>query len=297
MPNFSGSYFAAAGITVAVQADLPITSETFSEKFWPFRVSGPGDDAIVLRHHFTIPPDRPEPEDSNVVFRHHSLTVFPLGDAWIYDRQLTESAGKRRVYHAEFSADHLRADIYHAHDRRWCAGDIEALTLFTTDQMLLARLLADRHGCMVHAAGMELWGGGFLFIGHAGAGKSTTVSMLREHGQVLCDDRSILRRTPDGYRVYGNWCQNFSKVTELSAASAPLRALCFIEQAETNRAIPLTDPREVLGRLLPRVVKPLVTRDWWEKTLATVEDLLHTVPAYRLQRDLSGRVVEVLRAL
>jgi len=51
----------------------------------------------------------------------------------------------------------------------------------------------------------------------------------------------------------------------------------------------------VIRRLLPRVLKPLVTADWWEKNLATLEALVREVPAYRMKFDKSGGIKYVIR--
>ena len=45
------------------------------------------------------------------------------------------------------------------------------------------------------------------------------------------------------------------------------------------------------------VIKPLVTADWWEKTLDLAGALAATVPMYRLRFDRSGAIVELLRRL
>lgn len=119
--------------------------------------------------------------------------------------------------------------------------------------------------------------------------------MLRGDGEVLCDDRVVVRRMPEGFRLYGTWCH--SDVPEISPTSAPVKAICFLEKADTNQAIPLTDRREILGRLLPCLVKPYVDAEWWQKTLSTVDSLIETVPAYRLLFDRSGRIVKELREL
>ena len=55
--------------------------------------------------------------------------------------------------------------------------------------------------------------------------------------------------------------------------------------------------RTRLGELLSCVVRPVVTADWWEKTLALVGRIAAEVPAYRLRFDLSGGVVDLLKRL
>ena len=160
--------------------------------------------------------------------------------------------------------DHSEGTIYRRADF-FERGNLGSLTTFPSDQILLARLLADRQGCYLHASGIIVDGKGLLFVGHSEAGKSTMLKMLRGHGEILCDDRIIVRRWPDGFRIHGTW--SHGELPDVSPASAPLRAILFLEKATTNELIPITDTRERLGGVLSHVIKPLVTADWWEKTL------------------------------
>jgi hypothetical protein len=52
----------------------------------------------------------------------------------------------------------------------------------------------------------------------------------------------------------------------------------FLRKATTNRIVPLVKGEEILRRLLPCVIKPLVTADWWESTLDVVEPNTRDVP-------------------
>ena len=45
-------------------------------------------------------------------------------------------------------------------------------------------------------------------------------------------------------------------------------------------------------RLLPCLIKGLVTTDWWEKMLTLVEKIATEVPCYVLRFDRSGNVVK-----
>jgi hypothetical protein len=48
---------------------------------------------------------------------------------------------------------------------------------------------------------------------------------------------------------------------------------------------------------LPRVVRPLVTADWWEAVLELVAELTKAVPFYDLYFDRSGAIVERLEEI
>jgi hypothetical protein len=138
-------------------------------------------------------------------------------------------------------------------------------------------------------------GQGLLFVGHSEAGKPTIVTMLQQYGQILCDDRMIVRRWPAGFKIHGTW--SHGDVPVVSPASAPLRAILLLEQAPHNRLIPITDRKEIVRQLPFFVVKPLVTTDWWEKTLDLVGAIAREVPVYRLQFDKSGRAIDILKPL
>lgn len=288
--------FQVANLGISVTSDRIIQNDTFNTTLAGFLCHSVEMETVKIEHHFDLPEDFNLPEDC-CVYANTPLRIYNFGNSIIYEEgySLEDNSYVRRLI-AIWSDDYMTGDIYHADPLRWDQGNIGQLSCMPTDQVFLAELLANRQGCILHAGGVELDGKGFLFIGHKTAGKSTTIQMLLDHATVLCDDRVACRMMPDGPRIYGTWC-NRGTIPIMSPASAPLRALCFIEQADTNEAIPITDPQEILRRLLPRIVKPLADAAWWEKTLAIVDDLIRTVPAYVLRRDLSGKVVDVLRNL
>ena len=167
--------------------------------------------------------------------------------------------------------------------------------MFPSDQILLARVFAHRQGCYMHACGVVVNGQGLLFVGHSEAGKSTMTRMMQPHAEILCDDRIIVRRWPEGFRVHGTW--SHGEVPLISSAEAPLRAILFLEKATANALTPIENKKDILHKVLSHVIKPLVTVDWWEKTLDVAQQIAADVPAYRLEFDKSGRVVDTLREL
>jgi len=108
--------------------------------------------------------------------------------------------------------------------------------------------------------------------------------------EILCDDRNIVRRGDDGWRVFGTW--SHGDVPVVSANDAPLRAICFIEKANENTLTPLTDRREIVRRLLAYVIRPFVTADWWEKTLDLLERMSVETPCHVMRFDKSGEIVD-----
>ena len=283
--------FRIAGLTVDVEADLPITDATFEPKFGLFQtdVQGPAD--IALRHHFSLP-DLAGENLGREVFRKPPWAIYRKGASWIYLMISPDPADTTVHRVMVFNDGHTRGRIYSPTDELFRRGGLESLALLPSDQLILARLLPAFGGAFVHAAAVSLKGQGLLFAGPSEAGKSTIVKLIGERGEVLCDDRVIVRKDPGGFRVHGTW--NHGEVGRVSPGSAPLRAVFFLRQAGTNRLERVDDPKAILRDFLPRLVRPLVSADWWELALALAEDVVREVPFYNLWFDKSGAVVEAL---
>ena len=191
---------------------------------------------------------------------------------------------------------HLRSYSDETRTKAWLEGGLVSLTLFPTDQIMLSRVLADRDGCFLHSGGVVLNGKGLLFVGHSEAGKSTTMSLLQGRGEVLCDDRNIVRRQPGGgFRVYGTW--SHGTVPVVSSADAPLAAILFLRQSRHNRIARLSDRSAIRAELLGTLIKPLTTREWWSRSLDVIDNIASEVPCYEMHFDKSGAIVPHIEAL
>ncbi|MCU0606661.1 MAG: hypothetical protein MUF78_04410, partial [Candidatus Edwardsbacteria bacterium] len=227
------------------------------------------------------------------VYHKSPWTIYRGRSGWTYVGDADRRTGVHHLV-ARFDRDHGDGDIYAPDARAFGRGGLGALTMFPTDQVLLARLLADRRGALLHGAGAVMGGRGLLFL-HSSAGKSTICGQLGRRATVLCDDRCIVRRDGKGFRLYGTW--SHGTYAKVSPASAPLTGLFLLKQSRRNAVTPVSDRAEALQRLLPLAIKPLATADWWEKTLDTLQDLSGAVPAYELEFDRGGGIVGPLGSL
>jgi MoaA/NifB/PqqE/SkfB family radical SAM enzyme len=306
-------YYECAGITFRAESDLPVTDASFHPTLNLFQVERPKEVTISIRHYSGFP-NLEGQDPGEEAYRMGSWRVHKKGRSWIYLRTVSEedqARSRRMIGNAgqsvEFGGARIErlAIFNHDHTRARVYGDLDSpgrLHSFRSDYSFLtlaalAQVLADRGGCFIHSSGAIMDGHGLLFMGHSEAGKSTIRAMLKDEAgvEILGDDRNVIGRWPDGYRVHGVWTSTDPE--DISVASAPLRAILWLEQAPENRLIPLGDRMEVVQKLLACLVKPLATAQWWDKSLTVVQDVAREVPCYILRFDLSGGVVEVLRRL
>ena len=174
-----------------------------------------------------------------------------------------------------------------AHIRR---SGFPTLSLFPTDQIWLFPAGTDPQCCSAALGGGDSERQGLIFVGHSGAGKSTAVSLLkrRRSRRRFCATiaTSCAAGTPAGVCT-APW--SHGEFSDVSPASAPLRALLFLQQAPHNGLEPLTNRKEIWRRLLGATVKPLTTAAWWQKELSVIERLVSDVPCFTMHFDQAGK--------
>lgn len=285
-------YYRIAGITIQVESDLPISDKTFHPKFKLFEVKGPQDDMVLIRHHFSLPNLRGKSLGVELYYR-PPWAIYKKDDAWIYFCIQPRRKQFNRV--AIFNNNYTCAEIYNDTENTFLRGNHHSLTLLITDQIFLAHILADRQGCYIHSCGVNFADKGILFVGNSGAGKSTVAQMLKDKAEILCDDRMIIKRRPEGFKIYGTW--SHGDVPEVSANSVPLKAIMFLEKAEENCLMPLDSKKEITKRLLSSLIKPLLTVEWWKKTLSLIDKISSEAPCYLLRFDRTKRIEDILKRL
>lgn len=291
-------YFRIAGITVCITSELDFNEVNFPDALLRFAVKGPGEDNVIFHHHFGLP----DPAGANVgktVYRKVPWSISRKGDRWYYLGIRSQESNENLQWVCIFNAGHTEAVIYSEKRferivRRGGSG-WHSLSLLPTDQVWLAPLLADRNAVLLHSAGAILDGRGLLFVGHSEAGKSTIAGMLKGRAEILCDDRNVARLWSGGWRAHGTW--SHGDVADVSAASAPLRAILFLKQDRHNELVPLDDRKRVWKELLATLVKPLATAAWWRKEIDVLERLIGDVPCFVMHFDRSGGIVFELEKL
>ena len=278
-------------MSVSLCAGLSLKKQTFAEKFNAFEIPAPLEENIDIQHHFVQELPEIETGSRRIYFR-PPWAVYEGEMNWTYQRikpapslepwGQTIITGPRHEVLTIYNDDTMKA--------RFLEGGLTSLTLFPSDQILIARALAYRNGCMLHSLGVILDGKGYLFVGHSDAGKSTMARLLGPEAVVLCDDRNIVREQDGLLQLFGSW--SHGDVPDVSPGPAPLHKIFFLEKAEQMRLRPASHPFE---KLLACLIRPLETREWWDKSLGILERIVSQVECLDFAFNRSGDVLDLIR--
>jgi hypothetical protein len=159
---------------------------------------------------------------------------------------------------------------------------------YPLDELLIMHRLTQERAIELHGTGIVRASGvANLFIGHSGAGKSTTTRLWtsREEVEVLSDDRIIVRLDdgrhglagPTGMRMYGTpW---HGEAMFASPNSAPLTRIFILEHGYGN-VITRLSRSQAVGELFARAFVPFHRHEYVEAGLSFLEELAGAVPCY-----------------
>lgn len=140
-------------------------------------------------------------------------------------------------------------------------------------------------GCLIHGSSMVLGGGGLIFAGKSGQGKSTIAGVLKL--PILADDRSIIRFIKRQPFVFGSPFyerQNFAKVP----GRYRLKAIFMLKKDKVMRVkIEKISPKQAIFKLIPHIVvneavPAGVLKHQYSKAFDLAKLLARTIPVYNL---------------
>ncbi len=280
--------FEIGGIALSINSDLPLEGGTFAAKFQLFRCDNGEDNEVTIYHHCGLPKMKNWGEG---IYQRAPWIIYKISSGYIYKMFVTGNNESPLV--AIFNEDHTEGHIHKGrfYTEAFKEGNLTSLLCFPTDQILFARLLADRGGIILHGSGIILKGKGYLFVGHSDAGKTTLVKIFRHHTRILNDDRMIVRKENGSFYLYGTpWHGELSLV---APDRVPLKAILFLNQAKENR-IERTEGLEAFKSLYGCTIKALITERWTKKALDVCQALSREVPCYHLCFDKTEGVISTI---
>lgn len=149
---------------------------------------------------------------------------------------------------------------------------------YPLDELIAIHRLSRDGGVEVHAVGVvDEFGRGHLFVGHSGAGKSTSARLWQKRpgARILSDDRIILRLENGAARMYGTpWHGDAGLAL---ADSANLFAIYFLEHGARNQFTRISAVRAA-AELLARSFVPHHSAEALESTLDSLDRITRHTP-------------------
>lgn len=166
---------------------------------------------------------------------------------------------------------------------------------YPLDELLFTNLLALGRGIELHGCGLvDEAGNGLLFVGHSGAGKSTTAGLWAQAPgvRILSDDRIIVRLIDGELRMYGTpW---HGEARHARPEHAVLRRVLVLEHGASNEMELL--PRVVAASaLMSRSFVPHYSAPGLDFSLSFVAQVVNLVPCEVLRFVPGPEAVEVVR--
>ena len=181
-------------------------------------------------------------------------------------------------------------------NRSCFTADVPVFPLeYPIDELAIMHRLALGEGVEVHALGLvDRDGQGYLFLGHSGAGKSTTARlwMAQPGVKLLSDDRIILRKHEGKFWMYGTPWHGDAGVA--SAASAPLSSVFLLEQAPKNQIVPMVAGKAA-AELFARSFVPHYLQEGIQFSLGFFEELTRSIPCSIFRFAPTDSAVEAIR--
>jgi len=163
-------------------------------------------------------------------------------------------------------------------------------------ELILRTSMLFTDGLVFHASGIDDNGRGLVFVGHAGAGKSTQAGLWKHIPGAIAmnDDRIAVRRGSYGAICYGTPWGGTGDVARNH--QAPLSAIILLEQASENSIEPLATSISA-PMLFARAFVPYWDQALIERTVTNLNAILDCVPVYRLRCRPEPSIIPLVRTV
>jgi hypothetical protein len=173
---------------------------------------------------------------------------------------------------------------------------------YPLDELLITHRLTLEKAIELHSCGIVgPDGAGRLFIGHSGAGKSTTARLWtsRRDIKILSDDRIIVRKSPlcdlhpedDPRQIFMYGTPWHGEACFALPERVPLQRIFVLEHGHGN-VITRLNKSQAVAELFARSFVPFYCHDYVENALNFLEQVAGAVPCYRYAFEPDQRSVE-----
>jgi hypothetical protein len=160
---------------------------------------------------------------------------------------------------------------------------------YPLDGLVLYYLTVIHGDILIHSSGVKLHGTGYLFSGVSGRGKSTMAMLWDNYGaKVIHDDRLILRKTPEGYRMY-----NTPVYSNEEPLESPLNRVFIIEHGVENE-LSLIKGAAAVSLIMANCIQHNWGSEIITRLLGSVSELCSIIPVSRLHFRPDSSVIDYI---
>jgi hypothetical protein len=232
--------------------------------------------------------------------------LFNSGGLWsLFEEKLEGRDGYRLNFQRSFPGETPYKSVWF--DRTFEHGDLllsrkffgEGVAVYPLeyplDEVLMIHRLACGQGLEVHAVGIvDEDGRGHLFLGHSGAGKSTTARLWlsRPGVRILSDDRIVLRFRDAELWMYGTPWHGDAGIS--SPHAALVTNIYFLEQYARNEIVEMASG-VAAAELFARSFVPRHAAEGLEFALRFIERVTREIPCRVFRFVPQASAVEAIR--
>lgn len=204
-------------------------------------------------------------------------SIFPEGHGFSIDF-FSPTVSRGPYKQLQVDAAFRNAQLLLSHEALDAYRPISPLE-YPADELLITNYLAAHgFGVEVHGCGLvDSETGGHLFLGHSGAGKSTTARLWQSlrNPEILSDDRLILRIENGELWMHGTpW---HGEGCFASPGKSRIDKILILQHGEENQVVPLS-PSRAAGELFARCFPPFHSPAGLECTLDFLERVAEKTP-------------------
>jgi hypothetical protein len=294
------SLFRVGGTLVQIEGER-ISDVAFDRSLEPFRVhveSSHVDLSIMVRWvaNLTSSLGRRRLFDSGAVWR-----LYEGRNGFEFDFStpaVEERPYKRFLVDSQFRRATLQMSEEYFADSREVADPLE----YPLDELLIMHRLTQERAIELHGVGIVgPDGASNLFVGHSGAGKSTTARLWTSlhKVEILSDDRIIVRERParelrpgdDPKQIFMYGTPWHGEGCFALPQRAPLQRIFVLVHGHGNVLTRLTRS-QMVAELFARSFVPFHSHEYVDSALSFLERVADSVPCYRYSFEPDERAVE-----
>lgn len=249
---------------------------------------------ITIRGHYYKNPDITLREENRVFKSNIYWDVYQTDGCHVFVlRESVPGSGPYCI--SVFNPDFLNGDTYFLFrlQGKKLNKHLPNPLMFPLFHLLMISLLAQGHGVLVHACGIDDKGKGLLFTGSPSHGKTTIARLWKKDAVILNDERIVLRNNNGRLWIYGTpWHGDYEKA---SPHGVPLEKVYFLRRAETNTIKELKGI-EAVSMLLSHCFFPYWDARGMQFVLNFCDKVAKKIPCYDLGFVRNKKVVEFIRS-